>query len=87
MINYPLDLIPFSRLGSFLLITSRNSSVPSRLLYKTNNARVHNVHEIPFPADEFFELALVKGVNEIPIFAISRMARKQWQGRINCGWK
>jgi hypothetical protein len=45
------------------------------------------VHEIPFPADEFFELALVKGVNEIPIFAISRMARKQWQGRINCGWK
>ncbi|MFZ2095588.1 MAG: hypothetical protein WAV05_03010 [Anaerolineales bacterium] len=87
MINYALDLIPFSRRGSFLLITSGNSSGSPRRLYKTYNARVHNVHEIPFPTDEFFKLALMKGVTEIPIFAIGRMARKQWRGRINCGWK
>jgi putative isomerase len=36
------------------------------LLYKTCSSRVHNVHEIPFPADEFFELALVRDEREIP---------------------
>lgn len=66
MINYSLDLIPFSQQGSFLLITSRNSSGSPRLLYKTCSSRIHNVHEIPFPADEFFELAMVSDGVEIP---------------------
>jgi putative isomerase len=66
MINYSLDLIPFSYRGSFLLITSRNSSGSPRLLYKTCSARVHNVHEIPFPADEFFELSMIRDGVEIP---------------------
>jgi glycogen debranching enzyme len=66
MITYPLDQIPFSRQGSFLLITSRNSSGSPRLLYKTCSGRVHNLHDIPFPADEFFELSLIKDGQEIP---------------------
>jgi putative isomerase len=65
MITYSLDQIPFSQRGSFLLITSRNSSGSPRLLYKTCSARIHNLHDIPFPADEFFELALEKDGREI----------------------
>ncbi len=66
MNNYLLDQIPFTRCGSFLLITSRNSSGLPRLLYKTSSGRVHNLHDLPFPADEFFELALIKSGQEIP---------------------
>jgi glycogen debranching enzyme len=66
MISYKLDQTPFSRSGTFLLITSRNSSGSPRLLYKTSSGRVHNTHNIPFPADEFFELALIKGTDEVP---------------------
>ncbi len=66
MFTYALDLIPFSRRDSFLLITSRNSSGSPRLLYKTCSARIHSLHDIPFPADEFFELALYKDGREIP---------------------
>jgi glycogen debranching enzyme len=66
METFSLDQIPFSRNGSFLLITSRNSSGSPRLLYKTCSGRVHNLHDLPFPADEFFELALIKNGQEIP---------------------
>jgi putative isomerase len=66
MITYSLDQIPFSQCGSFLLITSRNSSGSPRLLYKTCSARIHNLHDIPFPADEFFELSLIKEGHEVP---------------------
>ena len=66
MTNLSLDQVPFSRSGSFLLITSRNSSGSPRLLYKTCSGRVHNLHDLPFPADEFFEIALIKNGQEIP---------------------
>jgi putative isomerase len=66
MSTYPLDQIPFSLRGSYLLVTSRNSSGSPRLLYKTCSSRLHNLHDIPFPADEFFELALVKDGLEVP---------------------
>ncbi|MFZ0531891.1 MAG: hypothetical protein WAM09_01830 [Anaerolineales bacterium] len=66
MITYSLDQIPFSRRGSFLTITSRNSSGSTRLLYKTCSARIHNLHDIPFAADEFFELSLVKDGHDVP---------------------
>jgi putative isomerase len=66
MIAYTLDQIPFSHCGSFLLITSRNSSGSPRLLYKTCSERIHSLHDIPFPADEFFELALEKDGHEVP---------------------
>jgi putative isomerase len=65
MISYQLNNIPFSRRGSFLVITSRNSSGSPRLLYKTSSGRIHNTHNIPFPADEFFELGLFKDGHEI----------------------
>ncbi len=66
MIPYTLDTIPFSWCGSFLLITSRNSSGSPRLLYKTCSSRIHSTHDIPFPSDEFFELAMIKEGQEIP---------------------
>lgn len=66
MITYALDQIPFTQRGSFLMITSRNSSGSPRLLYKTCSARFHYIHDIPFPADEFFELALFKEGREVP---------------------
>ncbi len=66
MITLELDKTPFSQRGSFLLITSRNSSGSPRLLYKTCSARIHSLHDIPFPADEFFELSLFKDEREIP---------------------
>ncbi len=66
MITYALDQIPFSQRGSFLTITSRNSSGSPRLLYKTCSERIHNLHDLPFPADEFFELSLVKDGHDVP---------------------
>lgn len=66
MITYALDQIPFSRRSSFLTITSRNSSGSPRLLYKTCSGRVHSLHDIPFPADEFFELSLVNDGHDVP---------------------
>ncbi len=66
MITYALDQIPFSQRGSFLEITSRNSSGSPRLLYKTCSTRLHYIHDIPFPADEFFELALFREGQEVP---------------------
>jgi hypothetical protein len=46
MITYPLDQIPFSRTGSFLIITSWNSSGSPRLLYKTCSGRVQMITSI-----------------------------------------
>ncbi len=66
MLNLSLDLSPFSMRGSFLLVTSRNSSGSPRLLYKTCSSRLHSFHDIPFPSDEFFELALEKDGHEVP---------------------
>ena len=66
MFTYALDQIPFSRRGSFLTITSRNSSGSPRLLYKTCSGRIHNLHDIPFPAEEFFELSMIKDGQEVP---------------------
>jgi putative isomerase len=48
------------------MITSRNSSGSPRLLYKTCSGRIQNLHDIPFPADEFFELALFNNSQELP---------------------
>ena len=66
MITYPLNLIPFSRKGSFLIITARNSSGSPRLLYKTCSGRIQNLQYIPFPASEFFEISLVKNGHQVP---------------------
>jgi len=66
MITYALDQIPFSQRGSFLTITTRNSSGSPRLLYKTCSGRIHNLHNIPYSADEFFELSLVKDGHDVP---------------------
>jgi putative isomerase len=66
MITFPLDLIPFSKKGSFLIITARNSSGSPRLLYKTCSGRIQNLQYIPFPADEFFEISLVKNGHQVP---------------------
>ena len=66
MFTYPLDQIPFSTRGSFLTITSRNSSGSSRLLYKTCSGRAYDSSNAPFPADEFFELSLIRDGKEIP---------------------
>lgn len=66
MLTYALDQIPFSMRGSFLLITSRNSSGSPRLLYKTCSGRIHYTHNLPFPAEEFFELSLFKDGLDVP---------------------
>jgi len=66
MITFSLDHIPFSTRGSFLTITSRNSSGSPRLLYKTCSGRIHYIHGLPFPAEEFFELSLVRDGSEVP---------------------
>ena len=66
MITYALNLIPFTRRGSFLTITSRNSSGSPRLLYRSSSGRVHYIRDLPFPAEEFFELALIRDGMEIP---------------------
>jgi len=66
MITYPIDLIPFSRCGSFLTISPRNSSGSSRLIYKTSSSRNCYTHNPPFLSEEFFELALIKREHEIP---------------------
>jgi len=66
MITYPLDLIPFSRCGSILTISSRNSSSSSRLIYKTLSTRNYYTHNPPFLPEEFFEFGLIKRDHEIP---------------------
>ena len=66
MITYPLDLIPFSLCGSFLTISSRNSSGSPRLIYKTTSSRNYYTHNLPFLPEEFFELALIKKNQEVP---------------------
>jgi glycogen debranching enzyme len=66
MLAYALDQIPFSRSGSFLIISSRNSSGSPRLIYKTCSSRIHKTNHLPFPAEEFFELAMIKADREIP---------------------
>lgn len=66
MITYSLDQLPFSQRGSFLTITSRNSSGSPRLLYKTSSSRIYYTHNLPFPAEEFFELAFIRDGQEIP---------------------
>lgn len=66
MITFDLGLIPFSQKGSFLIITSRNSSYSPRLLYKTCSGRIHSTNDLPFPSDEFFELSLVKDGMDVP---------------------
>jgi glycogen debranching enzyme len=65
MITYALDQIPFSTRGSFLLITSHNSNGLPRLVYKTCSSRIHQTDNLPFPAEEFFELSLVKDGQDV----------------------
>lgn len=65
MITYQLDMIPFSYPGSFLTITSRNSSGSPRLLYRTSSGRVYN-RSLPYTASDFFEIALTRAGSEMP---------------------
>ncbi len=73
--TYPLDVVPFSMAGSFLLLTSRNRSGTHRLLYKTSSGRSHTHRDMPFWADEFFELALLQDGQEVPYRAAAQPHR------------
>lgn len=66
MLTYPLDQIPFSMAGSFLLLTTRNTSNSHRLLYKTSSRRAVNEKFLPFDAANFFEIALLRDGAELP---------------------
>jgi putative isomerase len=66
MFTFKLDEIPFSLPGSFLTITSRNTSGSTRLVYKTCSARVYNDRDLPYSSSEFFEIALIRDGNEVP---------------------
>jgi hypothetical protein len=63
---YDLAEIPFSLAGSFLTISSRETSSSSRLAYRTSSGRAVTRKGMPFSAHDFFEIALVRNGEEIP---------------------
>lgn len=65
MLTYSLDHFPFSLPGSFLTLTSRNTSGSHRLVYKTCSARAVSTQSMPFQASEFFEIALIRDNKEL----------------------
>ncbi|MBI4927416.1 MAG: hypothetical protein HY835_06605 [Anaerolineae bacterium] len=66
MLNYSLDVIPFSSPSSFLTITSRNDASPHRLLYRTASHRVAQTVHLPSPPTDFFEIVLHRNGVEVP---------------------
>lgn len=70
MLTYDLSMIPFSYPGSFLTITSRSSyNLPNtiqRLLYRTCSRQAITEKYMPFSAQDFFEIALIRDDVEIP---------------------
>src|SRR4030042_1253450 len=65
ILKYPFYQTPFFQRGSFIIITSRNSSGSPHLHYKTCHGRVHNLRDVPFHADEFFEPTRIKNSQEV----------------------
>lgn len=63
---YDLSEIPFSLAGSFLTISSLATSNGCRLAYRTSSARAVSRRELPYNANDFFEIALTRGGEEIP---------------------
>lgn len=63
---YDLSEFPFSLAGSFLTISSLATSNSCRLAYRTSSSRAVNRRELPFNANDFFEIALTRSGIEIP---------------------
>lgn len=70
MLTYDLSIVPFSLPGSFLIITvqplNSGETHPQRLLYRTCSHRAVTEKNMPYSAQDFFEIALVRDGNEIP---------------------
>ena len=64
MITFSLNQIPFSLAGSFLTITTRPNT--HRLLYRTCSHRAITEKDMPFSANEFFEISLNREGIDIP---------------------
>lgn len=79
MLTYDLSIIPFSLPGSFLTITSRTldntQNQTRRLLYRTCSHRAITEKYMPYSAQDFFEIALVRDGNEIPYTWIAQPHR------------
>jgi putative isomerase len=63
---YNLSEIPFSLPGSFLTISSLSTATGCRLAYRTSSSRAVNRRDMPFNANDFFEIALTRDGKEIP---------------------
>jgi putative isomerase len=63
---YDLNTTPFSLPGSFLTISSRSTATGTRLAYLTCSSRAVTRQDLPYHANDFFELALVRNGIEIP---------------------
>ena len=63
---YNLDEIPFSMAGSFLTISSLSTSSGSRLAYRTCSSKAISRKDLPYSANDFFEIALSRDGSEVP---------------------